>query len=121
MSMVQAFYGRDAGPPPAGVGEQKIGATWIGGGPYTGLNTAADPSLACAQPTRPCDRHGARHFTRASLGRACSSPGEGEGELHMDHEPRRERWMGGDIFHDLTTDIDAPAVADTVEILLAGH
>jgi hypothetical protein len=29
--------------------------------------------------------------------------------------------MGGDIFHDLTTDIDAPAVADTVEILLAGH
>src|SRR5215831_8595372 len=54
---------------PRWVGEQTIGATWIGGGPYTGLKTAAYPSLACAQPTRPCDRHGARHFTRASLGR----------------------------------------------------
>src|SRR5262249_27603188 len=54
---------------PAGVGGQKIGAIWIGGGPYTdtGLKTAA-ASLACAQPARPCDPHGARHFHPSKLG-----------------------------------------------------
>jgi len=82
---VQAFYGRNAGHSPWG----RRAKDWRDldrRRSYTGLKTAADPSLACAQPTLPSDRHGTRHFTRASLDRACSSPGEGGGGVAIGKE-----------------------------------
>jgi hypothetical protein len=85
---------------PAGVGEQKIGATWIGGGPYTGLKTAADPSLHVLN--RRAHVTGMVRGISPEHPRACSSSRPwpipqrsqspapmGEGEWHMDHEPRR--------------------------------
>jgi hypothetical protein len=52
----------------------------------------------------------------AILGVALAVIDHGEGLRRI-----AERWMGGDIFDQLTADIHAPAVADAAEIFLAGH
>jgi hypothetical protein len=52
----------------------------------------------------------------AILGVALAVVDHGEGLRRI-----AERWMGGDIFDQLAADIDAPTVADTAEIFLAGH
>src|SRR5215468_8797246 len=73
------------------------------------------PGVVTAARTVDAAVERARHEV-AILGVALAVVDHGEGSRRI-----AERWMGGDIFHHLTTDIDAPAVADTVEILLAGH
>ena len=81
--MVQAFYGRNAGHPRWGRGAKDWRATWIGGGPYNGLKTAA-ASLACAQPTRPCVTGMVRGISPAQAWvEHVRRQAKGEGEWHM--------------------------------------